>query len=136
MQITGSNRLWEVLKRLCVDRRLGLREMMLGVNSARVLNNVLIDPSTCHAVAHLDLSKNNLGDKGLELLAPALRTNCSLVCLKMGSNEISGTGMGQFFEALAENKSLDEIVITTEGGIARNRMTTKRSLKALHNFLI
>ena len=96
---------------------------------------MLTDPSTCLKVAHLDLSKNNLGERGLELLAPALRTNCSLASLKIGSNEISGVGMATFFESLAVNQSLNEIVINTEGGIARNRMTTKKSLMALKKFL-
>ena len=48
---------------------------MLGLNSAQVLHDVLVNEPTAGSVAYLDLSKNNLGDKGLELLAPAFRQN-------------------------------------------------------------
>jgi hypothetical protein len=60
---------------MCCDRKLELREMMLGQNSALVLHDVLVNEATCGKVAHLDLTKNNLGDKGLEVLAPAFIQN-------------------------------------------------------------
>ena len=59
-----------------------------------------------------------------------------MVTLKMGSNELTGAGMATFFDAMAKNCSLSEIVITTEGGIARNRMTTRKSQFAMKRFLL
>lgn len=43
----------------CINRKLVLSELYLGLNSARELANIL---SINQNIAHLDLSKNNLGD--------------------------------------------------------------------------
>jgi len=37
---------------------------------------------------------------------------------------------------MAQNCSLNEISISTDGGIARNRMTTRKSLYSLKRFLL
>ena len=63
------------------------------------------------------MSKNLLGDRGIALLAPAIAKSKSLVSIQLCSNEISGQGMSNLFNALIKNESLSEIDIGTEDGI-------------------
>lgn len=53
----------------CVNRKLVLRDLHLGVNAAKELVSIL---SVNERIAHLDLSKNDLHDEGVGLLMKAI----------------------------------------------------------------
>lgn len=65
-----------------------MRECGLGIASARVLGSIMTGDYFCY----LDLAKNNLGNDGLQALIKGLRTNCSLVHLDIGSNDVTYEG--------------------------------------------
>ena len=69
LKIKGNQRFWSVLNRTCVNRKINLREMNIGIKTAKILATILT--SDVDLVAHLDLAKNLIADKGVEILAPA-----------------------------------------------------------------
>jgi hypothetical protein len=98
-----------------------LREMNISINTVSVLRDILLT-ETGKNIVQIDLSKNTLGDRGIELLVPFLVKTKSLFKLQLCSNDVSAHGMSELFSALMKNESLVEIDIGTEDGIARNRM--------------
>jgi len=108
--------------------------MNIGLNTAKILGTII--SNDVDLVAHLDLSKNLIGDKGVEILAPAFQNSRNLVSLSLGSNDISGVGMVKLFNAFTLNCSLSTINLSTEDGVQRNRITSSASLEALKNFIL
>jgi hypothetical protein len=70
-----------------------MRECGLGIASAKVLSTIIAGDY----FSHLDVSRNNLGNEGLMVLVRGLRTNCSLIHLDVGSNDITYEGAQQLF---------------------------------------
>jgi Ran GTPase-activating protein (RanGAP) involved in mRNA processing and transport len=56
----------------CINRKLVLSDLYLGLNSAKELANILCVNQN---IAHLDLSKNNLRDEGIAILIKAIKRN-------------------------------------------------------------
>jgi hypothetical protein len=56
----------------CINRKLVLSDLYLGLNSAKELANILCVNQN---IAHLDLSKNNLRDEGIAILMKAIKRN-------------------------------------------------------------
>jgi hypothetical protein len=77
----------------------------------------------------LDLTKNNLGDKGVWHLMSVIRHNRSIVCLNLASNEISGVGFGYIFDAMCTNESIITLNLSTHDNYNRNRLTKKSAVK-------
>ena len=115
IEIQGNERFWEVLHRTCANRKLILRDMSLGCRTAQVLTNILNNNKDL--VAHLDISKNLIGDKGIDILAPAFQSSRNLVSLIIGSNDISPNGMIKLLNAFSQNCSLQYINLSTEDGV-------------------
>jgi deoxyhypusine synthase len=86
-------------------------------------------------ISSVNLSKNNIGDKGVELLMQALKDNKSLVCLNLSSNEISSAGFISIFETMSNNQSINYLNLSTLEGANRNRLS-KKALKKFNQMLI
>lgn len=86
-------------------------------------------------ISVLDLTKNNLGDKGVWHLMQVVRHNRSLVVLNLSSNEISTVGFGYIFEAMCTNESIINLNLSTYENFNRNRLT-KKSAGKLKRMLI
>ena len=89
-----EKRFLEMSEKSIVDRKLLLRDMGLGVESAKVIAQVVRGND---AFAVLDLRKNNLGNEGCRALAKGLRANLSIVHLDVGTNEITAEGASHLF---------------------------------------
>ena len=61
----------------CTNKRLNLSNMFLGSATAQLISKWLLAERV--DIAYLNLSENNLGDQGIEILAPALAKNQFLV---------------------------------------------------------
>ena len=125
-----------MLSEQSVNRRLQLKEMSLGQYTAEVIRDLL---GSNPKIAHLDLSINMLGDKGVKVLVPQLLKSKQLVSIHFGSNEITVHGMTILFNQLVNNQSIDTINLSTEDGIQRNRIysaTDDGAIEALKRFIV
>ena len=73
-----------------------MRECGLGLNSARVLSQIIFGDY----FSHLDLAKNNIGNEGLKQLVKGLKRNFSIIHLDLGSNDITLEGAVLLFNSL------------------------------------
>lgn len=80
-------------------------------------------------IAVLNLTKNNLGDRGVYHLMQVVRYNRSLVALDLASNEISGAGFGYVFDAMCTNDSIISMNLSTHESANRNRLTKHSAIK-------
>ena len=104
------------------DRKLVLRDAGLGVESAKVIAQML---RSSDDFASLDLRKNGLGNEGCRALAKGIRTNSSLVHLDLGTNEITADGAAQLFPALARAGTLYSLNLSSFENLNRNRIGPK-----------
>jgi Ran GTPase-activating protein (RanGAP) involved in mRNA processing and transport len=100
--------------------------MNLGPRFAAKMTNFL----KLDKIAQLNLSKNNIGDEGVEVLMKCLQNTRGLVSLNLSSNQISSAGFIKIFESMSFNESLIYLNISTLEGANRNRL----SKKALNKF--
>lgn len=106
----------------CINRKLVLRDMHLGVNSARELVGIV----GCNEnVAHLDLCKNSLGDEGVGLLMKVIKHHRSLVHLNLANNSLSPEGMKRIFKSLLKNSSLISLDVGNPENTQKNRINSK-----------
>lgn len=68
-----------------------------GVQLAAFLTN----PS--NKLCELDISRNRIGEPGLEALAHALRSNNTLTILNLGNNKLGDSGLGHLLLSIASN---------------------------------
>ena len=85
-------------------------------------------------IVHLDLSKNNLQDAGVEALLRVLKTTTSLIHLDLMQNNISTKGAKRLFKALANNMSLISLHIGNVENVSKNRVGEK-AVPKLNKFL-
>ncbi|XP_069759182.1 NACHT, LRR and PYD domains-containing protein 3-like isoform X2 [Narcine bancroftii] len=141
---SGVRTLSEVLRKPeCNLKKIQLGDNDLTEISAGYLADVL---STNHSLTELNLSDNELGDSGVELLAKALGkpgnkmqrlwldcvgltaigtkelasalcVNCSLTVLYLNQNELGDTGVEQLFEALSKPGWQLEMLGLTKAGL-------------------
>ena len=102
-------------------RKLIFREIGFGPHSAKILGNIL----RFNKFSHLDLRKNMLGNKGLKELSKSINSNCSLIHIDIGSNDITFEGANSFFISLKKHKTLSSINIANNDGLHRNRIGAK-----------
>ena len=55
--------------------------MYLGVESAKVIGEIILDPS-CY-ISHLDLSRNSIKDEGAHYISAAIARNRSVIILNL-----------------------------------------------------
>jgi Ran GTPase-activating protein (RanGAP) involved in mRNA processing and transport len=80
------------------------RGQQLGFEGAAVLANAVKGNSS--KFTQLDLSGNNFGPEGIQLLADAILTNTTLTRLDLGSNALGATGASAVAAFIRSNKTL------------------------------
>ncbi|XP_051865402.1 NACHT, LRR and PYD domains-containing protein 12-like [Pristis pectinata] len=91
----------------CKIQKLWLRGVGLTDSGAEDLASAL---STNRSLTELDLSYNNMGDSGVNLVSAALRDpECKLQTLRLGWNRLTDSGAQGLASALRTNRSLKEL---------------------------
>lgn len=116
-----ANRFVEKIKSTCKHRVFSLREMQLGLESAKAISKIL---SENFYFTHVDISKNNFGDKGIAILTEGIAKNSTIVKLNIASNALSPKGADLVFSSLLNHKSLAFLNISSFEGLNRNRLGT------------
>ncbi len=84
-------------------RNLILKNMQLGLDSCFFLSRQFLN-GLRENVKHLDLSNNNLRDRGVSILSACMgEENKTLVSLNLASNSITHEGAAVLFNALKKN---------------------------------
>ena len=109
------------VNKVCQNRKCNLCDMNLGQKFVVKLSTYI----NMDKIAVINLSKNNIGDKGVDLLMKCIRSNRSLVSLNLSSNEISSAGFIQIFETMSSNESIIYLNLSTLEGANRNRLSKK-----------
>ena len=115
----------------CRNRVLNLSECYLGINSIKLISNILY---TSDRIACINLTRNNMGDEGIEILVDSIKNSMSLIALNITSNSITYRG-GQFiFSQLCKQQSIIDLNISSIEGVNRNRLTAA-GVKNIEHFL-
>ena len=114
------NRFTDFIKLKCVNRVIDLTDCKLGLSSMLVLSEIIINNND--NFSRLILSKNNFGDKGIEILLDSISDNNSILELNLSSNGISPRGGKLIFEYLLNQNSIISLDLSSEDGINRNRI--------------
>ena len=114
------NRFTDYIKLKCVNRIIDLSDCKLGLSSMLVLREILIN--NIDNYSRLILSKNNFGDRGIEILLDSIRDNDNILELNLSSNNISPKGGKLIFEFLLDQNSIISLDLSSEDGINRNRI--------------
>jgi len=87
---------------------LNLDDFCLGDEGCQVLATFLSKYTT---VTDLELKGNSIGGAGLSALAQVIRQNYTLKTISLGWNNLgnSESGLQNFFNAVAENRSIQKI---------------------------
>jgi Ran GTPase-activating protein (RanGAP) involved in mRNA processing and transport len=93
---------------------------MLQDNAMHVLVSILTQNQ--HGIATLNLSENCLRDSGIEIIAPALGRNTSIVHLNICQTLLTPYGFSKIFKALMQNESIAALEIGNPGNANRNRI--------------
>ena len=117
----------------CKNRIVDLTENYLGLNSVRFLGNILYN---ANRIARLNLSKNNLGDIGAEMLIDSIKYSYSLISLNISCNGITYKGGEAVFKKLINQQSLLDFNISTLEGSNKNRnRLTSSGIKDIISYL-
>ena len=116
----------------CKNRIVDLSECYLGINSIKVISDILFNTNR---IARLNLTKNNIGDRGLEILINSIKNSISLVSLNLTSNSITYKGGNILFESFINQQSIIDLNISSLEGRNRNRLTSQ-GLKYIELYLI
>ena len=117
------NRFTDFIKLKCVNRIIDLTDCKLGLNSMIVLSEIL--KNNDNQYSRLILSKNDFGDKGLELLLESIQDNNSIVELNLSSNSITAKGGKLLFAYLLTQTSIISLNLSSQEGVNRNRVCTE-----------
>ena len=115
----------------CKNRIADFSECYFGINSIKVVCDILL---ITNRISRLNLTKNNIGDTGLEILVNSVKYSVSLVSLNITSNSISYRGGNYIFENLDKQQSIIDLNISSIKGRNRNRITSV-GLKDIVNYL-
>ena len=110
----------EYCKTRCNNRHVDFSECNIGIYCTKILSVILLHSDR---IARLNLSKNNIGDKGLMLICDSIQYSTSLICLNVTSNSITPKGGDYLLKSLVNQKSLIEINVSSLEGINRNRIS-------------
>jgi hypothetical protein len=105
----------------CKSRIADFSECYFGVNSIAIISELLIDTNR---ISRLNLTRNNIGDTGLEILVNSVKNSFSLVSLNVTSNSITHKGGTIFFKSLINQQSIIDLNISSIEGSNRNRITS------------
>ncbi|CDW82527.1 UNKNOWN [Stylonychia lemnae] len=116
----------ENVEKFCINRRVDLSDMGLGVNFSNVMAHFLRQGKE---FSHLDLSRNKLRDDGVKILSKYLVANRSIIHLDLSQNEITHKGSQELFLQLASNVSIISLDVGSYDGQGRNRIGSKGLIK-------
>ena len=105
----------------CKNRIADFCECNFGINSIRVISILLLDTNR---LSRLDLSRNNIGNLGVEILVNSLKKSRSLVSLNLSSNSISHKGGQLIFDFFVNQQSIVDLNLASLEGSNRNRLTS------------
>ena len=107
-------------KSKCKNRIADFSECYFGINSIKVIKQILLDKNR---ISRLDLTRNNLGDAGIDLLVKALVNSISLVSLNITNNSLTYRGGNIIFNSFMNQQSIIDLNISSIEGSNRNRIT-------------
>ena len=105
----------------CKNRIADFVECNFGLNSIKVISLLLLDTNR---LSRLDLSKNNIGNQGVEILVNSIKKSMSLVSLNLSSNSITHKGGQLLFNSFIYQQSIVDLNLSTLEGSNRNRITS------------
>ena len=114
----------------CRNRCIDLSDCYLGIYSIKFISDFIYKGDR---ISRLNLTRNNLGDQGIELLINAIKNSMSLISLNLTSNNIAYKGGQIIFEDLSEQKSIIDLNISSIEGTNRNHLT-HLGLKTIDHF--
>ena len=106
------------------ERKVDLQDNKISLHTCRALIKCL----QTHPIAHINLSKNKLTDKGLSLICKALLSNLSLVSLDLSSTDLSPAGSQEVLELLSKHQSLYSLNLSSHQFLYRNKIGFCESL--------
>ena len=118
----------DFISKRCVNRIIDLSECNLSINSIKALKYILKhnkNKKKEDKCSRLILAKNNIGDKGIEILSDFLFENKSIVYLDLSSNDIGIKGADLLFKTLINNISIISLNLSSLDGINRNRICSE-----------
>ena len=118
----------DFISKRCVNRIIDLSECNLSINSIKALKYILKHSKNKKKedkCSRLILGKNNIGDKGVEILSDFLKENKSIVYLDLSSNDIGIKGADLLFKILINNISIISLNLSSLDGINRNRICSE-----------
>lgn len=77
----------ETCKEKCVNKKMNLTNMFLGPITASLIGRWML--AELIDITHLYLGENNLGDAGLESIAPAIAVSKTLIALDLQQNQFT-----------------------------------------------
>ena len=104
----------------CNNRVADFSECNLSINSIRIISLLLLD---ANRLARLDLTRNNIGDFGVEILVNSLKNTNSLLYLNLSSNSITHKGGQIIFNSFINQQSIIDLNLSSLEGSNRNRIT-------------
>ena len=114
------SRFSDFIKLRCVNRKIDLTDCKLGFNSMVILSNILLKNKNKYS--RLILSKNNFGDKGIELLLTSINDNSNIVELNLSSNGLTQKEGNLIFEFLLNQNSIISLDLSSKDGVNKNRI--------------
>ena len=105
----------------CKNRIADFVECNFGLNSIRVISLLLLDTNR---LSRLDLSKNNIGNQGVEILVNSIKKSMSLVSLNLSSNSITHKGGQILINSFIYQQSIVDLNLSSLEGSNRNRVTS------------
>ena len=117
-----AQRFKDYCEQKCVNRRLVLQGFSLGPAAAQEIASILAVNAD---IAHVDLSKNNLQDEGLDSLMRVIKNNTSIIHLDLTQNNITTRGAKKAFKSLASNLSLISLRIGNVENVSKNKVGVK-----------
>lgn len=112
----------EYCNKKCINREVDFNDCSIGINTSKILGYIL---KTNDNISRLYLSKNNIGDKGIEILMNGIKFNKSLVHLDISSNDLTYKGGDYVIDGLITNESIISLDIGSREGVNRNRLTSE-----------
>jgi Ran GTPase-activating protein (RanGAP) involved in mRNA processing and transport len=117
-----EKRFFEFCFRNCRSRKLDFKEIGLGLESSKVLQEILKDN---RHFAFINLSKNNLKDGGCLNISEGILKSLGVVHLDISSNDLTCEGVFKVVKKLSESESLISLDLRTHEGHRKNRVGTQ-----------
>jgi hypothetical protein len=128
----NSNKFNQFCHLKCFNRKVDLNNCNLGLNSIKILLQIFLN---FDRICVLNLSKNNINDKGLILLSKAIKKSFSLISVDVSSNNITYEGGKQFINDLIEQQSIINVYLGTNKHRINNNHITEKGIENIELLL-